>query len=114
MTDAPALFVSHGAPTFALEPGLLGPALSQWGRGIRPRVKAILIVSAHWQSRGVRVMATVRPETVHDFGGFPAELYALKYPAPGAPDYAAKARALLRSAGIPAELDAARGLDHGA
>jgi 4,5-DOPA dioxygenase extradiol len=114
MTDAPALFVSHGAPTFALEPGRLGPALSQWGREVRARVKAILIVSAHWQTRGVRIMATARPETIHDFGGFPAELYALKYPAPGAPDYAAEALARLRAAGIAAELDAARGLDHGA
>ena len=114
MSSAPALFVSHGAPTFALEPGLLGPALSQLGRDIRARIKAILIVSAHWQTRGVRVMATARPETVHDFGGFPADLYALRYPAPGAPDLAREARDLLIRAGISAELDATRGLDHGA
>ncbi|HEY2684838.1 MAG TPA: class III extradiol ring-cleavage dioxygenase [Steroidobacteraceae bacterium] len=114
MSSAPSLFVSHGAPTFALEPGLLGPALSQLGRDIRPRVTAILVVSAHWQTHGVRVMAAARPETVHDFGGFPEELYALRYPAPGAPQYAAKACALLASAGFASELDASRGLDHGA
>jgi 4,5-DOPA dioxygenase extradiol len=113
MTHAPALFVSHGSPMFALEPGLLGPRLEQLGREW-PGVTAILVVSPHWQTRGVRVTGTARHETIHDFGGFPAPLYQLRYEAPGAPALAADVVALLRDAGFDATLDPARGLDHGA
>jgi len=113
MTRAPALFVSHGSPMFALEPGLLGPRLRELGAAL-PDVAAVLVVSAHWQSRGVRVAATTSPETIHDFGGFPDELYRLRYPAPGAPELAAEAARLLEAAGFAVTLDAQRGLDHGA
>ncbi len=113
MKAAPAVFVSHGAPTFALEPGLLGANLRALASRI-PDVKAALVVSAHWQSRGSRVMTTVSPETVHDFGGFAAELYRLEYPARGAPEVALEACRLLAAQGFIVAEDPERGLDHGA
>ena len=113
MTRAPALFVSHGSPMFALEPGLLGPRLCELGAAL-PGVAAVLVVSAHWQSRGVRVATTAAPETIHDFGGFPPELYQLQYPAPGAPDLARDAARLLADSGFAVAIDPRRGLDHGA
>lgn len=114
MSRTPSLFVSHGSPMFALEPGLLGPNLARIGDSL-PSLAAILVVSPHWQTlRGVRVTGTATPETLHDFGGFPPPLYALQYPAPGAPELAADTVALLRAAGFDADLDPQRGLDHGA
>ena len=113
MTPAPVLFISHGAPTFAIEPGKLGPLLQTLGTRLTG-VRAVLVVSPHWQSRDVQVMATGQPETVHDFGGFPARLYELRYPAVGAPQFAAQAAALLQQAGFATHIDAQRGLDHGA
>ena len=113
MTQAPVLFVSHGAPTFALEPGLLGPQLRKLGARLTD-VKAVLVVSPHWQTRDVRVSTTQKPETVHDFGGFPPELYTLQYPAPGHPELANTTAQLLTNAGFSTALDAQRGLDHGA
>src|SRR5271166_4113825 len=109
MMTAPALFVSHGAPTFALEPGLLGPRLIKIGERLSG-VTAVLVVSAHWQTRGVQVMTTATPETVHDFGGFPPELYELQYPAPGAPALAAETARLLAEAGIAVSFNDRRGL----
>jgi 4,5-DOPA dioxygenase extradiol len=114
VSTAPVLFVSHGAPTFAVEPGLLGPQLQALGRSLDAKTNAMLIVSAHWQSRGVQVMATPAPETMHDFGGFPPELYRITYPATGSPPFAAKAHQLLLAAGFASSLDTTRGLDHGA
>ncbi|HMH69638.1 MAG TPA: class III extradiol ring-cleavage dioxygenase [Pinirhizobacter sp.] len=111
--SAPAFFISHGAPTFALQPGQLGPVLTAAG-GRMGAAKAVLIVSPHWITRGVRVASTPAPDTIHDFGGFPEPLYRLSYRAPGAPDWAARAVQLLESAGFAAEPDAGRGLDHGA
>lgn len=113
MDRAPSLFVSHGSPMFALEPGLLGPNLRRVGAA-SPGLGAIVIVSPHWQTRGVRVTAAASPETLHDFGGFPAALHALRYPAPGDPQLAARIVALLQEAGFDATADAGRGLDHGA
>lgn len=112
----PVLFVSHGAPTFALEPGQAGPLLQAIGQRVLalPAVRAILVVSPHWRTRGLRVGASARPETVHDFGGFPAPLYALRYPATGAPDVARAVVAQLEAAGLPAQLVDEQGLDHGA
>jgi 4,5-DOPA dioxygenase extradiol len=109
----PVIFVSHGAPTFALEPGQLGPQLTEVGTHLSD-VQAILVVSAHWQSPEVRIMASAAPETIHDFGGFAPELYRIRYPAPGAPQMARRAQQLLTDAGFTAELDKERGLDHGA
>ena len=71
----PVLFISHGAPTFSVEPGVLGPALATLGQQLTG-LRAVLVVSPHWQTRStVAVMATQQPDTVHDFGGFPAALY---------------------------------------
>lgn len=113
MHTAPALFISHGAPTFALEPGLLGPKLAAIGAQLSG-ISAVLVVSAHWQTRRVRVASTASPKTIHDFGGFPAALYQLQYPAPGAPALATKALTLLQDAGFDVSIDDQRGLDHGA
>lgn len=113
MPRTPVLFVSHGAPTFALEPGRLGPQLTATGREL-PRPRAVLVVSPHWMTRGLRVSTAAAPQTVHDFGGFPRALYEIQYAAPGAPDIAARAVEVLRAAGWPAEADATQGLDHGA
>jgi 4,5-DOPA dioxygenase extradiol len=113
MNPLPALFVSHGAPTFALEPGLAGALLAAAGREL-PRPRAVLVVSPHWTTREARVGVAAQPATMHDFGGFPPELYALTYPAEGHPALAMRAAALLAAAGWPVQADAQRGLDHGA
>jgi 4,5-DOPA dioxygenase extradiol len=113
MNRLPTIFVSHGAPTFALEPGLAGPALTALGRRL-PRPKAVLVVSPHWMTRDLRVATTAAPKTVHDFGGFDPALYRLQYPVAGHPELAARALALLRAAGWDAQADEQQGLDHGA
>jgi len=110
---APVLFVSHGAPTFALEPGALGARLREVGSRLAG-LRAVLVVSPHWQTRGLEITTTQRPATIHDFGGFPPALYRLTYPAPGAPDAAAETARLLRETGRPVREDDRRGLDHGA
>ncbi|WEK07884.1 MAG: class III extradiol ring-cleavage dioxygenase [Candidatus Pseudomonas colombiensis] len=113
-TSFPLLFVSHGAPMFAIEPGLAGQRLAELGREL-PRPDAIVILSPHWMTRGeVNVTASTAPETIHDFGGFPDALYQFNYPAPGAPALAAHIVDLLQSAGWKSRLDPHRGLDHGA
>lgn len=113
MSRAPSLFVSHGSPMFALEPGLLGPNLAKIGASLT-ELTAIVVVSPHWQTRGVRVTGAATLPTIHDFGGFPEALYALQYPARGRPKLASELVALLQSAGFDASIDASRGLDHGA
>ena len=112
-TKAPVIFVSHGAPTFAIEPSKLTPQLNALGKTLST-VRAILVVSPHWQSQGVKVGTTSTPETIHDFGGFPAALYKLQYPATGAPEIAKEVIELLTLAGWPTRQDESRGLDHGA
>lgn len=113
MKTAPALFISHGAPTFALEPGLLGPKLADLGQRLG-EVKALLVVSAHWQTPDLAVMTTASPRTLHDFGGFPAQLYQVEYPVSGHPVLAAEVGWWLADAGCRVQLDQRRGLDHGA
>lgn len=113
MKRQPALFVSHGAPTFAIEPGMAGAQLRALGNKLE-RPHAIVVVSPHWMTRGVEITAAAQPETVHDFGGFPQALYALEYPAPGSPELASRVQEILRSGGIAASLATRRGLDHGA
>lgn len=110
---APVFFISHGAPTFALEPGQLGARLRAMGQQLAG-VKAVLVVSPHWQTRELQVLTTPEPETIHDFGGFPQALYQLQYPAPGQPALALEALRLLAQAGWTVTADAKRGLDHGA
>lgn len=109
----PTLFVSHGAPTMALEPGRAGEILGALGKQL-PTPQAVLVVSAHWLTPGLEVSSDPAPETIHDFGGFPPALYALQYPAPGAPAVAQRVLDLLAAAGLPARAHPTRGLDHGA
>lgn len=109
----PSLFVSHGAPTLAIEPGTTGPMLAGIAREL-PRPRAILVASAHWEATGFRVGSVARPSTIHDFGGFPAALYQLQYPAAGDTELARAAARLIAAAGLAVTEDPARGLDHGA
>lgn len=113
MSRLPSLFVSHGAPTFALEPGLAGPRLTALGRAL-PRPAAVLVVSPHWMTRELRVTTALRPPTIHDFGGFDPALYDIRYPANGHPVLALRAIERLRAANWAVQPDAERGLDHGA
>jgi 4,5-DOPA dioxygenase extradiol len=109
----PVLFLSHGAPTLPLEPGETGAVWKKLGARL-PRPSSILVVSAHWETHIPTLSLAVEPETIHDFSGFPAELYRLQYPAPGAPQMAKSAAQLLQQAEIPVQLDDSHGLDHGA
>ena len=104
----PSLFISHGSPTLALQPGASGPALAGLANAL-PRPKAIVVVSAHWESRELLVSSGPQPETWHDFYGFPPALYAVQYPAPGEPALAGRVAELLQ-----ARLDPQRPFDHGA
>lgn len=113
MNTQPTLFVPHGAPTFALQPGAAGAALAALARRL-PAPRAVVIASAHWDTPTARVGFSTRPETIHDFYGFPQALYRLRYPASGCPEVAAEVLSALQQAGIEAEADPHRGLDHGA
>lgn len=108
----PALFVSHGAPTLALEDSPTHHFLRQLGQTL-PRPRAIVVLSAHWQSSSVGVNQTTRPRTVHDFGGFPAPLYQLQYPAQTDAELAAHVLNMLQENGIAAAAQTGHGLDHG-
>ncbi len=112
----PSLFVSHGSPMTAIEPGPTGAFLRRLGPAIdaafgRPR--AIVAVSAHTTAHAPVVLGAARHDTVHDFGGFPEALYRLRYDAPGAPAVAAEVARALLAAGIGAQRIEAGGLDHG-
>lgn len=113
MLTLPSIFISHGAPTFAIEPGLAGAQLRSLGLALG-KPKGIVIVSPHWMTRGVEITAGVNPETIHDFGGFPSALYDIHYPAPGSPALAARTEQLLQRRSLPPSLNRTRGLDHGA
>jgi 4,5-DOPA dioxygenase extradiol len=109
----PVLFVPHGAPTFALRPGAAGAALVAKAATLAlPR--AIVIVSAHWDTAVPTVGLAEKLETIHDFWGFPEELYAIRYPATGCPEASREVVAAITAAGLPVATDATRGLDHGA
>jgi len=111
---APAVFFSHGAPTLALEPGDYGRALLEFGRRLKPRPRAIVVFSGHFEEPlPARATAAARPPLIYDFGGFPDEMYRIQYPAPGDPQLAKEIAGLLRDAGIPSALDPSRGWDHG-
>ena len=104
----PALFLGHGSPMNAIEDNAFHRAWRALGPRL-PRPKAVLCVSAHWETRGVYATAAARPETIHDFYGFPKALFDVQYRAPGDPALARRA-AELAGAGQ----DPGRGLDHGA
>ena len=109
MTDPmPALFISHGAPSIALEHDDFTRAVAAYCATLAG-ARAIVIVSAHWQTRGLRVNAVAHPETIYDFGGFPDALYRIRYEAPGDPTLAREIAALFGDAG----LEITRGWDHG-
>jgi 4,5-DOPA dioxygenase extradiol len=109
----PVLFVSHGAPTLPFDEVPARRFLIELARKV-PRAQAILAVSAHWEAPVPSLTAAALPGTIHDFSGFPKALYELTYDAPGAPEVAARAAALLRAAGYEPRLDGERGRDHGA
>lgn len=109
----PALFVPHGAPTFALHPGAAGAAIADLARTLPP-ARAIVIVSAHWDTALPTVGFAERPQTLHDFSGFAPALYAIQYPACGSREAAEEVVAAIRGSGMAAERAPARGLDHGA
>src|SRR6478752_9377087 len=109
----PTLFLSHGSPMHAVRPGAAGTAWRALAAEL-PRPRAILMASAHWETSLPLLTGNTRPQTIHDFGGFPQELYAIEYAAPGAPDVSTRAVELLRNVGMAAGIDGCRGLDHGA
>ncbi|WP_444633296.1 DODA-type extradiol aromatic ring-opening family dioxygenase [Cupriavidus oxalaticus] len=115
----PALYISHGSPMLAIDPGPTGAAFDALGERLRAQPpRAVLAVSAHWIYSTLAVSSRERQEAWHDFGGFPRELYALRYDAPGSPALAARVKALVEAAAIPGAgfvgEDDERPLDHGA
>jgi 4,5-DOPA dioxygenase extradiol len=111
MTTMPAIFFGHGNPLNALMRNAYTEGWNAVGQTV-PRPNAILCVSAHWYLPATAVTAMAQPRTIHDFGGFPAELYQVQYPAPGSPALASRVKKLL--APLPVSLDEATwGLDHG-
>ena len=118
----PALYIPHGGgPCFFMDPPAHAPqawdAMAAYLRGIAASLdaqpKAILVVSAHWETRRPSVLTAARPGMLFDYYGFPPHTYELSYPAPGSPALAARVRDLLAAAGIDSDEDAARGFDHG-
>ena len=107
----PVLFVGHGSPMNAIEENEFVKAWRDLGNSL-PRPKAILCISAHWETRGTFVTAMAKPKTIHDFSGFPKELYDVIYSAPGSPELASETKRKITITGI--ELDETWGLDHGA
>lgn len=108
----PSLYISHGSPMLATEPGASGPALASLAAAL-PKPKAIVMVSAHWESSELLVSGNPQPETWHDFGGFPQALFEVQYPAPGNPQLAAEVVELLKADDLPARIDTQRPFDHG-
>ena len=109
----PTLFLSHGSPMHAVDPGAAGRAWAALGREL-PRPRAVLIASAHWETSVPLLTGNPAPQTIPDFGCFPDELFRLQYPAPGDQALAAQAVSLLKAAGVAAGVDGCRGRDHGA
>jgi len=107
-TPMPALFISHGAPSIAIETDDFTRAVDAYGATLEG-ARAIAVISAHWQERDVRVNAVAHPEMIYDFGGFPEALYKIRYEAPGDPTLAREIASLLGGA----ELEEQRGWDHG-
>lgn len=111
MARMPALFIGHGSPMNALADNRFTSAWRRLGQAL-PRPAAVLVVSAHWYIRGIAVTEVDAPGTIHDFQGFPPELFDFRYPAPGSPALSARVRGLLKPLSVTA--DHSWGLDHGA
>ncbi|MBI4995726.1 MAG: dioxygenase [Rhodocyclales bacterium] len=109
----PALFVPHGSPPFVAEPSIAAARLANTVTRLPQRPRAIVVVSPHWDTAMPVIGTASRPETIHDFWGFPDHLYDLRYRAPGAPALANAIADRLAAAGFPVQTDE-RGLDHGA
>lgn len=107
----PILFLGHGSPMNAIEENEFVEGFRNVAKTI-PKPNAILCISAHWETRGTYLTAMQNPPTIHDFGGFPKELFQIQYPAPGSPELAKEAQKLITSTHV--ELDDKWGLDHGA
>ncbi|HEX2909367.1 MAG TPA: 4,5-DOPA dioxygenase extradiol [Chloroflexia bacterium] len=106
----PALFIGHGTPMNTLEDNTFSRNWQELGQNL-PRPRAILCVSAHWETRGSYVTAMSDPQTIHDFGGFPRALFEYQYPAPGSPELARLVQETVAS--TPVKADQSWGLDHG-
>jgi 4,5-DOPA dioxygenase extradiol len=107
----PVLFVGHGSPMNAIEDNEFSQRWRAMGKEL-PTPKAVLVISAHWLTRGTHITAMNNPKTIHDFGGFPRQLHEVGYPAPGSPELAKETASLFKSTTV--ELDHDWGLDHGA
>ncbi|WP_083603598.1 class III extradiol ring-cleavage dioxygenase [Psychrobacter sp. C 20.9] len=108
----PALFISHGAPTLAIEQSATTSALARIGQNL-PKPRAIVIMSAHWQSAKLEISSNPQPKTWHDFLGFASELYDLQYPASGQPALAETLAQQLSARGITCSVNPVRACDHG-
>jgi len=108
----PALFIGHGNPMNALYDNAFTRHLTALGKSFAEKPKAILVVSAHWLTRGTHVLVSSKPKTIHDFGGFPQQLFDVQYLAPGAPELAKETGAMIKSTDVTE--DSSWGLDHGA
>ncbi len=113
MNSLPTIFLSHGAPDLPIRDGAVTDFLKSLHQRF-PKPQAILVISAHWNSRKPTVSKAIQPQTIYDFGGFPDAVYQLSYPAPGAPVLADRVVSLLTQAGISSQTHPTRGLDHGA
>lgn len=111
MVRMPALFLGHGSPMNGIEDNQFVQGFKAQGKKLE-RPKAIIVVSAHWETKGTFVTAMEHPKTIHDFGGFPKELYEVQYPAPGDPKLAKDVSELVEPSGT-VHLDDKWGLDHG-
>lgn len=107
----PVLFLGHGSPMNAIEENEFVQGFRKVGKEI-PKPIAVLVVSAHWETKGTFVTAMEKPKTIHDFGGFPKELYEVQYPAPGNPELAKEVKSKVKKTEVG--LDVNWGLDHGA